>query len=73
MLHTQSHSDDSEKEYLLEYYALVRAGKTNYISTSAFVNMTGQHPMEPPDFFKAYAEEFLPEHPKKKQKMDGAN
>ena len=71
VLHSQSHSDDSEKQYLLEYYSLVREGKTNYICTTAFVNVTGSHPMEPTDFFKVYAEEFLPEHPKKRQKMDG--
>jgi len=69
VLHHQSQSDASEKQYVLEYYSLVREGKTNYISTTAFVNVTGQHPQEPTDFFKVYAEEFKPEHPKKKQKM----
>ena len=28
----QSPSDESEKEYLLEYYSLVREGKTNYLA-----------------------------------------
>lgn len=70
VLHTQSHSDDSEKEYLLEYYSLVREGKTNYISTMAFHDMTGSHPTEPPDFFKTYAQEFMPEHPAKKRKVE---
>jgi hypothetical protein len=50
--------DDSEKQYLLEYYALVREGKTNYISTTAFHDVTGAHPQEPTEFFKVYAEEL---------------
>jgi hypothetical protein len=33
VLEGQSESDESEKEYLLEYNRLVREGKTNYIST----------------------------------------
>ncbi|KAI5799079.1 hypothetical protein EDC01DRAFT_650380 [Geopyxis carbonaria] len=52
--------DDSEKQYLLEYYALVRAGKTNYIATNAFHDVTGEHPMELPEFFKGHAAEFKP-------------
>jgi hypothetical protein len=67
-LHHQSQTDASEKQYLLEYYSLVREGKTNYISTATFVNVTGQSPQHPEEFFKVYAEEFLPQHPKKKQK-----
>ncbi|KAH7045276.1 hypothetical protein B0J12DRAFT_154563 [Macrophomina phaseolina] len=50
--------DESEKEYLLEYYSLVRMGRTNYISTTAFVNVTGQHPQEPDQFFEVYAQDF---------------
>jgi len=53
-----NHHDDSEKQYLLEYYSLVREGKTNYISTTAFHDVTGTHPQEPTEFFKVYAEEF---------------
>ena len=53
VLKAQSDSDLSELQYLLEYYSLVREGKTNYISTAAFVNVTGNHPQEPEDFFKA--------------------
>jgi len=60
VLKAQSDSDPSELQYLLEYYSLVREGKTNYISTSAFVNVTGNHPQEPQDFFKVYAESFKP-------------
>lgn len=74
VLKNQSESDDSEQQYLLEYYSLVREGKTNYVSTLAFQAMTGVKPMEPPDFFKAYAEEFHPQekqHPSKKRKVDG--
>lgn len=66
VLHAQSESDKSELEYLLEYYSLVREGKTNYISTTAFHDVTGTHPQEPPDFFKSYEEEFA--HPSKKRK-----
>jgi len=71
VLHKQASSDASEIEYLLEYYALVRAGKTNYISTCAFHDITGQHPQEPVDWFKVYEAEFLPEaehHASKKRK-----
>lgn len=50
--------DESEKEYLLEYYSLVREGKTNYVSTLAFYAITGEQPTEPPDFFKIYDSEF---------------
>lgn len=68
VLHSQSDSDQSELQYLLEYYSLVREGKTNYISTSAFHDITGSHPQEPPEFFKAYREEFHPQHANKKRK-----
>lgn len=60
VLKAQSESDPSELEYLLEYYRLVREGKTNYIATTAFVNVTGNSPQEPEDFFKVYAESFKP-------------
>lgn len=71
VLKAQSDSDPSELLYLLEYYSLVREGKTNYISTSTFVNVTGNHPQEPQDFFKAYADTFLAKadgHVSKKRK-----
>jgi len=73
VLKLQSESDDSEKEYLLEYYSLVREGKTNYISTTAFHDVTGEHPMEPDEFFKVYAEEMKPKdeangEPKRKRR-----
>ncbi|KAJ9268907.1 hypothetical protein DTO212C5_5108 [Paecilomyces variotii] len=76
VLHAQSDSDEAEIQYLLEYYSLVREGKTNYISTTAFHDVTGDHPQEPPDFFKVYAEEFLPRAQgkapaRKKRKVDG--
>lgn len=45
-------------EYLLEYYTLVREGKTNYISTLAFHDATQVHPQEPVEFFKVYKDEF---------------
>ncbi|CEL05037.1 hypothetical protein ASPCAL06159 [Aspergillus calidoustus] len=68
VLRAQSDSDESEIQYLLEYYSLVREGKTNYISTTAFHDVTGGHPQEPPDFFKVYYESFQhkPSHKKRK-------
>ncbi|KAL4812464.1 hypothetical protein BDW67DRAFT_178699 [Aspergillus spinulosporus] len=39
VLKGQSDSDESELQYLLEYYSLVREGKTNYISTTAFYSL----------------------------------
>jgi hypothetical protein len=57
-----------DQEYPLEYYSLVREGKTNYISTLVFHDVTGQYPQEPDEFFKVYAEEFRTEHANKKKK-----
>jgi len=69
VLASQSEVDESEKEYLLEYYSLVREGKTNYIATTAFHDVTGTHPTEPDDFFKMYATEL---RPRKKARQDKA-
>jgi len=55
------HHDESELQYLLEYYSLVREGKTNYIATTAFHDVTGNHVQEPVEFFKVYASEFKQE------------
>jgi hypothetical protein len=71
VLQAQSDSDPSEIQYLLEYYSLVREGKTNYISTNTFHDVTGMHPLEPPEFFRAYAEEFQPKQANKKRKTNG--
>jgi len=60
VLASQSQSDESEKQYILEYYSLVREGKTNYISTTAFHDVTGVHPTEPEEFFKMYVTELRP-------------
>ncbi|KAG2421172.1 hypothetical protein HFD88_000788 [Aspergillus terreus] len=68
VLHAQAESDTSEIQYLLEYYSLVREGKTNYISTTAFHDVTGGHPEEPPDFFKEYAQSFHQRRSHKKRK-----
>ncbi|OTB17203.1 hypothetical protein K445DRAFT_273333 [Daldinia sp. EC12] len=62
-----SEVDESEKEYLLEYYSLVREGKTNYIATTAFHDVTGNHPTQPTDFFKMYSDDL---RPKKKVKQN---
>jgi hypothetical protein len=45
---------------LLEYYSLVREGKTNYIATTAFHDVTGEHPTEPDEFFQMYQNELRP-------------
>lgn len=68
VLHLQSDNDQSKLQYLLEYYSLVREGKTDYISKSAFHDITGSHPQEPPEFFKTYKEEFQPQYANKKRK-----
>jgi hypothetical protein len=68
VLKPQSDIDQSELQYLLEYYSLVREGKTNYISTTAFHDVTGRHPTEPVDFFKMYENEM---RPRKKAKKNG--
>ncbi|KAL2807776.1 NAD(P)-binding protein [Aspergillus granulosus] len=68
VLRAQSDSDESEIQYLLEYYSLVREGKTNYISTTAFHDVTGGHPQEPPGFFKVYYESFEQKRTSKKRK-----
>ena len=73
VLHSQSHSDNSELQYLLEYYSLVREGKTNYISTTAFHDVTGGHPQEPVEFFSTYAREFEPKNVSKKRKTTNEN
>lgn len=70
ILKAQSDSDEAELEYLLEYYSLVREGKTNYISTTAFHDVTGVHPQEPSEFFHVYAESFDKEPANKKRKVD---
>jgi len=71
ILHAQADWDASELQYLLEYYSLVKEGKTNYISTCAFHDITGQHPQEPVEFFQVYADEFKPQHANKKRKTNG--
>ncbi|KXX80603.1 Prestalk A differentiation protein A [Madurella mycetomatis] len=60
VLKSQTDIDDSEKEFILEYYSLVREGKTNYIATTAFHDVTGEHPTEPDEFFSMYAGELRP-------------
>ncbi|KAH9856087.1 NAD-P-binding protein [Lenzites betulinus] len=47
--------DEAEREYLLEYYSLVRAGKTNYTSTTAMLAFFGHRGQEPSEFFKTYS------------------
>ncbi|GJN78613.1 hypothetical protein PLIIFM63780_002122 [Purpureocillium lilacinum] len=60
VLKAQSESDRSELQYLLDYYSLVREGKTNYIATTAFHDVTGKHPTESDDFFRMYEDEVRP-------------
>jgi uncharacterized protein YbjT (DUF2867 family) len=52
--------DEAEKEYLLEYYSLIREGKTNYVATAAFQAIFGHRGQELPDFFKTYSADFKP-------------
>jgi len=56
----QADIDESEKQYLLEYYSLVREGKTNYVSTLSFHQVCGTKPQEMTEFFKVYHNEFSP-------------
>nr|VWP01231.1 Uncharacterized protein [Ganoderma boninense] len=59
--------DVAEREYLLEYYSLVREDKTNYTATTAMLSYLGTHGQEPAEFFKTYSDEFKP----KKRKVAG--
>lgn len=52
---TSRPAHSSEREYLLEYYALVRAGKTNYVATTAMLAFFGHRGQEPTEFFKTYS------------------
>lgn len=45
----------AEREYLLEYYALVHAGKTNYVSKTAILAFFGHRGQEPTKSFKVYS------------------
>jgi len=65
--------DDTEIQFLVEYYSLVREGKTNYVATTAFRDVTmGEEPQKPHEFFKIYEEEFAPnKKAAKKRKVDG--
>lgn len=56
---------DSEKQVLLEYYRLVREGKTNYVATTAFKYVTGENPTQPEEFFHLYEGEFKPKRRRK--------
>ncbi|KAM3532017.1 hypothetical protein NHJ13051_000393 [Beauveria bassiana] len=60
ILKSSSGIDPSEQQYLLDYYSLVREGRTNYISTTASHDVTGEHPTEPDDFFTLYKNEMRP-------------
>jgi len=64
-----SDHDESEKQYLIEYYSLVREGKTNYISTTGFHDITGQHVQELDEFFSVYSEDFVNSKASKKRKV----
>jgi hypothetical protein len=56
LLKPQGDIDPSELQYLLEYYGLVREGKCNWKSTTAFEFITGVLPQDPEEFFTLYAE-----------------
>ncbi|KAJ4319311.1 hypothetical protein N0V84_006395 [Fusarium piperis] len=67
VLKAQSDIAQSEHQYILEYYSLVREGKTNYIATTAFHDVTGEHPTEAENLFQMYQSEM---RPKKKAKHE---
>ncbi|KAL6363005.1 hypothetical protein LRP88_02405 [Fusarium phalaenopsidis] len=67
VLKAHSDIDKSEQQYILEYYSLVREGKTNYVATTAFHDVTGEHPTEAENFFQMYQSEM---RPKKKAKHE---
>lgn len=62
--------DEAEKQYLLEYYSLVREGKTAYVSNAPMKAFFGHRGQEPSDFFKAYGSEFKPK--KRRMAKNGA-
>ncbi|KAJ0416976.1 hypothetical protein BJY00DRAFT_217001 [Aspergillus carlsbadensis] len=70
VLKDEAGRSEGEIAYLLEYFSLVREGKTNYIATTAFHDVTGKHPQQPEDFFKAYAEELHPARSNKRRKVE---
>lgn len=61
VLQSQTENDPAELEYLLDYYSMVREGKTNYIATCDFHYVTGNDPTQPEEFFQLYAETLRPE------------
>ncbi|KAI0820492.1 NAD-P-binding protein [Trametes gibbosa] len=63
--------DAAEREYLLEYYALVRAGKTNYTATTAMLAFFGHRGQEPSEFFKTYSAEFKPKKRRMTKSVNG--
>lgn len=71
VLKSQTDTDDSEIQFILEYYSLVREGKTNYVATTAFRDVTSDEPQQPVDFFRSYFEEFAPKKGAKRRKVDG--
>ncbi|RHZ61304.1 hypothetical protein CDV55_106381 [Aspergillus turcosus] len=71
VLRSQTDTDDSEIQFILEYYSLVREGKTNYVATTAFRDVTKDEPQQPVDFFRSYSEEFEPKKGAKRRKVDG--
>ncbi|OJT12064.1 hypothetical protein TRAPUB_11388 [Trametes pubescens] len=62
----------AEREYLLEYYALLRADKTNYVATTAMLAFSGHRGQEPTEFFKTYPADFKPKK-RRTPKNGGAN
>ncbi|BGP02879.1 hypothetical protein NBRC10513v2_006604 [Rhodotorula toruloides] len=51
--------DEAEKAYILEYYSLVREGKTNYVAgRPTFKQITGQDLTLPAAFFESYQDSF---------------
>ncbi|KAI0742569.1 NAD(P)-binding protein [Daedaleopsis nitida] len=65
--------DEAEREYLLEYYSLVREGKTNYTATSAMLAFFGHRGQEPTEFFTTYSDEFKPKKKQRTTQKGGAS
>lgn len=73
VLKHQASNDDSEKEYILEYYSLVREGKTNYVSTTAFKLVTGNELTDPDEFFRLYAQDLKLETRTKRRRTENSS
>lgn len=68
VLKAQSESGSQSWNNMLEYCSLVSEGKTSYISTTAFHDVTGEHKTDPLNFIKMYASHLKPSGNKRAKK-----